>query len=87
MATTVVHYKKDKYDVLIDRTTPWGNPFVIGVDGNRSEVITKYMQYLAENPELYERAKVELKDKVLGCWCKPQPCHGDILAALVNEES
>jgi hypothetical protein len=27
-----------------------------------------------------------LKDKVLGCYCAPLPCHGDVLVKLANEE-
>ena len=36
----------EKYDVLVDRTTDWGNPYVLGVDGTRSEVIEKHRQDL-----------------------------------------
>ena len=35
----VVHCKKEYYDVLIDRTTKWGNPFIIGRDGDRDGVV------------------------------------------------
>lgn len=44
--TRVVHCKKEPYDVLIDRTTKWGNPFRIGVHGDREEVIKKYREWL-----------------------------------------
>jgi hypothetical protein len=27
----------------------------------------------------------ELKGKILGCWCKPKPCHGDILVELADK--
>ena len=27
----------------------------------------------------------ELKGKVLGCFCKPKACHGDVLVELVND--
>ena len=26
----------------------------------------------------------ELKCKILGCWCAPNECHGDVLAELAN---
>lgn len=26
-----------------------------------------------------------LKDKVLGCYCKPLACHGDVLLELINQ--
>ena len=80
----VVHCKRNKYDVYIGRPSKWGNPFIIGKDGNREEVIEKYKQYLNKNPELIEQIKKELKGKILGCWCSPAKCHGDILAKIAN---
>lgn len=84
----VVHVKKDKYDVYIGRGKGciWGNPFVIGKDGTRIEVIEKFKAWILTQPELLARLP-ELKGKVLGCWCKPQPCHGDVLVNLANEYS
>lgn len=61
----------------------WGNPFHIGKDGTREEVLAKYREWLLGNEYLLKRLP-ELKDKILGCWCKPDLCHGDILAELVN---
>ena len=81
----VVHCKRDRYDVYIGRPAPWGNPFEIGRDGSRDEVIKKYRQWLAAKPELIARAKVELRGKTLGCWCAPKPCHGDVLLEIANE--
>lgn len=69
------------YAVRIDRKSPWGNPFVLGDDGNRREVITKYADYyLPHKPKLLEQMPT-LRGKALGCWCAPQDCHGHILAA------
>lgn len=81
----VVHCKREGYDVLIDRTTKWGNPFVIGIHGNREEVISKYEAHIMSHPDLIKDLE-ELKDKVLGCWCKPKDCHGDILAIMIEDE-
>ena len=81
----VVHCKRDRYDVYIGRPSPWDNPFEIGRDGARDEVIKKYRQWLAAKPELIARAKVELRGKTLGCWCAPKPCHGDVLLEIANE--
>jgi hypothetical protein len=81
----VVHCKRERYDVYIGRPSKWGNPFVIGPDGDRSEVIAKYRVYLLASPELVA-ALPELRGKVLGCWCKPLACHGDVLAELANSE-
>jgi len=79
----VVHCKKSQYDVYIGRPSKWGNPFTIGIDGNRKEVISKYHEWILTQPELMNSLH-ELVDKRLGCWCSPQSCHGDILALLVR---
>jgi hypothetical protein len=83
MDEKVVHCKRDKHDVYIGRPSKWGNPFGIGKDGTREEVIEKYRDWLMTQPELLA-ALPELKGKTLGCWCAPQACHGDVLAALAN---
>lgn len=84
MATTVVHCKKSDYDVYIGRPSKWGNPFSIGKDGTRSEVIAKYRDYFERNSSLVYQLG-ELKNKRLGCWCAPQACHGDILAEWADK--
>lgn len=83
MLTCVVHCQKSEYDVLIARPSKWGNPFVIGKDGTRQEVIEKYRKWILSNKELLNNLH-ELKGKRLGCWCYPEPCHGDVLVELVN---
>lgn len=80
----VVHCKKTKYDIFVGRPSIWGNPYVIGKDGNREEVIAKYREYLMKDSFLLSRIK-ELKGKVLGCYCSPLPCHAEILAEIANE--
>lgn len=82
----VVHCKKSPYDVYIGRPSKWGNPFVIGQDGTREEVIAKYREHLLRQPELM-KALPELRGKILGCWCSPAACHGDVLAELANKEN
>ena len=81
--TRVVHCKREPYDVYIGRPSKWGNPFKIGVDGTREEVIEKYRNYIMDSSLLEDIQ--ELKGKTLGCYCKPAACHGDILAELVEE--
>jgi len=85
MTTKVVHCKREKYDVYIGRPSKWGNPFSIGKDGTREEVISKYEMYIMSRPDLIQDLP-ELKDKTLGCWCKPKACHGDILKIMVEDE-
>lgn len=83
--TKVVHCKKEPYDIYIGRPSKWGNPFKIGVDGTRDEVLEKYKIYMLQNQYLKEDLK-ELVGKTLGCWCKPKyRCHGDILIELIEE--
>jgi hypothetical protein len=81
----VVHCKKEKYDVYCGRPSRWGNPFEVGKDGTRKEVIEKFEKWLAHNSELLKDIG-ELKGKILGCWCAPLPCHCEILAELANRE-
>lgn len=88
--TKVVHCRKSQYDVYIGRPGPFGNPFELGVDGARKEVIEKYRKWLLGNPEMLEAIKV-LKGKVLGCWCKNEDgsgpaCHGDVIAEILDKE-
>ena len=81
--TEVVHCKKEQYDVYIGRPSKWGNPFTIGRDGDRDEVIRKYDAWLMTQPNLLNSLH-ELRGKTLGCWCKPKRCHGDVLVKRVG---
>ena len=82
--TRVVNLVRNKYDVRIDRTTKWGNPFRSGRDGDRDEVCDKFEEWIQTQPELLA-VLGELKGKCLGCWCVPLRCHGDTLAKLAEE--
>lgn len=83
MTTTVVHCKKDKYDVYIGRPSKWGNPFPLGNYLKREHCVEDYRTWLLEQTNLLRDLK-ELKGKCLGCWCKPLACHGDVLAELAD---
>jgi len=86
----VVHCKREKYDVYIGRPARgllgsiWANPFKIGPDGTREQVIAKYRQYILSKPELLAQLE-SLRGKVLACWCAPHACHGDVLVELLNQ--
>ena len=81
----VVHCKRAPFDVLIDRSTRWGNPYRIGRDGTREEVIAKYRaDERFRTARFVAMVKSELRGKILGCWCAPLPCHGDVLAEIAN---
>ena len=69
--------------VYIGRPSYWGNPFTIGVDGNRAQVIEKFRAQLLASPSLLARVP-ELRGKDLVCWCAPQACHGDVLLEIAN---
>lgn len=80
----VLHLRDAPPDAIrIDRRTRWGNPFVIGRDGTREEVIEKYRDHLWGQ---IRTGKLSLDDlaglhgKDLACHCAPQPCHGDVLS-------
>jgi len=74
---------KSSSDVYIGRGSKWGNPFKIGVHGNREEVIAMYEEYLMSSDELLSSLS-ELKHKNLVCYCHPNACHGDILLELAT---
>jgi hypothetical protein len=87
--TTVVNKDRgEEFDVYIGRGSGWGNPYAIGFDGDRDEVIRKFAydfqrDFLRGGAELKEKLK-QHKGKRLGCHCAPAPCHGDILAEFLN---
>lgn len=86
MVATVINCRKQyNYDIYIGRPSKWGNPFIIGPDGTRAEVVAKHRAWLVTQPHLLASLH-ELRGKTLGCWCAPQPCHGDTLAELANQE-
>lgn len=87
MKIGVVHCKREPFDEYIGRPSIWGNPFRVGPDGPREAVIEQYRQWLLAQPHLVKLAKVELRGKVLGCWCAPKPCHGDVLIEIANADS
>ena len=61
----------------------WHNPYTVKKYG-LEKVIEMYREYIINKPELLKLIPIELKDKTLGCWCKPKPCHGDVLAELAD---
>lgn len=91
----VVHWRKDPYDVLITRDTRWGNPFshkpdskALVIVDTRSTAIRAFEEFILTAHDYDARWMREhlheLEGKVLGCWCAPLACHGDVLARLAN---
>ena len=72
--------------VRIDRGTRYGNPFVLGEDGDRDEVCDAYEQhYIPYKPSITRKIDTgELSGKVLVCHCYPERCHGDFLCNEIN---
>jgi hypothetical protein len=95
---TVINIKKtkDKDFVYIGRknikygffyNSKWSNPFVIGINGNRQECLKQYADLLLRRVMVDDNFKKELMsldNKVLGCWCKPDDCHGDVIVELIE---
>ncbi|KAM9981695.1 hypothetical protein ACTFIY_004015 [Dictyostelium cf. discoideum] len=90
----VVHCSKSSYNEYIGRYNPkfpstnnykFGNPFVVGKDGDRNTVVKKYRDWIfsPEQNDLFNAAK-ELKGKILACWCSPLNCHGFVLSEIAN---
>jgi len=62
----------------------WCNPYKVNKDNsNREEVLTQYETYIKS--KMTKEDFESLRGKTLGCWCKPNSCHGDVLVRIVNE--
>jgi hypothetical protein len=81
--------ERERLAVRIDRSTRYGNPFVLDEDGDRDEVCDAYERhYMPHKPSITDRIEAgELSGKVLVCHCYPRRCHGDCLAAEANSVS
>ena len=82
MSTIVVNKYKEPYDVDITRNGPFGNPFKIGEDGTREDVIEIYRVWFTvqvRSDAVFRSQVRALAGMRLGCVCKPQPCHGDVI--------
>ncbi len=95
MKELVVNLRSGKrFDVRIDRATKWGNPFshkqgtkAEWVVGSRQEAIDAYREWMIsgiKNGRVDLDELIALEGKVLACWCKPLPCHGDVLVRLIE---
>ena len=89
----VVHCKKEPYTHYIGRPGPLGNHFShrpSKVPGtvmviSREVAIDSFELWARHNPQLMENIRNLPEDTVLGCWCKPQACHGDVIVKLWKE--
>lgn len=81
--------------IYVARPSLFGNPFEIGKDGTRSEVIQKYEEYFVQRLETDEHFKIdflklvskaEKEDICLVCWCCPKSCHAEIIKKYIDSE-
>ncbi len=99
--TTIVRIKRQNGEIVQDcdvyigracfrggwelKQSKWHNPFKLGQNANTiEEILELYRAHVLKSPHLMKTLH-ELRGKCLGCWCKPGPCHGDVLIELINE--
>lgn len=80
-------WRKPKNAVIVDRTSKiWGNPFKIGEDGDREEVIRKYREWLKEKLKEDPSFLEPLRGMDLVCFCPlNKPCHADVILEFLEE--
>ncbi|QNN23555.1 DUF4326 domain-containing protein [Planctomycetales bacterium ZRK34] len=95
---TVVHVKHHDFDVYGGRQvtirrkqgtiflarSPFANPFVVGRHGTRDQVIAQFRPHFLSRIDLMRQARRELAGQRVACWCAPEACHLDVVAAVVN---
>ena len=80
----VVFINKNRFP---EKSSNFANPYKIGKDGTREEVLEKYKEYIIDkinNDHELMRELNSMKGKTLGCWCFPERCHGNILLELIE---
>jgi len=87
LLTTVVNrHHGVPYDVYIGRGSPWGNPFQVGVDGSRDDVVDKYRAWFRDRVKepTFRAETIALRGKRICCSCSPARCHGDIIVEWLH---
>lgn len=83
-------WRKPSGAVVVARPTRWGNPFEVGVDGDRAQCVGLYLDALERGRLAVsaEDARNALMGRDLACWCPlEEPCHADVLLELANGSS
>lgn len=93
--THVVNIQNDRCEVYIGRGGPFGNPYIIGKHGDRTEVIRKFRIYFHDRlkkDHVWKEKVDKLSEKTLGCFCRPPEgfqgkllCHGQIMAGYLDD--
>ena len=93
MQTVVVNISKAQFDTYIGRAGRGedgniGNPFRMGSGISREDAVERFQRYFADRIERdseFKRRVLALQGKRLGCFCKPEACHGDVIADWLNK--
>jgi len=73
--------------VKVDRTTKYGNDFVMAHEGTRGMAVAMFRVKAAAQMDACPDFYAPLKGKNLACWCKlGTPCHADVLLELANKQ-
>jgi hypothetical protein len=81
-------WRKPPNTSCVDRSSRWGNPFKIGVDGTLEEVLRKYRVWIKQKLNQDPDFLTPLRGRNLACFCElTEPCHADILLQLANGQS
>ena len=73
--------------VYIGRGSTFGNPYRVGLDGTRTEVIQRYREYFygrISSDLAFRKAVEDLAGKRLLCYCRPKACHGDVIVEYLD---
>jgi hypothetical protein len=90
--SVVANFERDKHLIewaaqngklcAVNRGTRWGNPFLLGADGDRDTVCDCYETHYVTHKPSFEKFKCELQGKVLACHCYPERCHAETLVTI-----
>lgn len=83
-------YRDRNYEVYIGRdghgqSGYFGNPFSKGTREENIKMYTAYFKARLKTDPIFKKKIHELKGKVLGCFCKPLACHGDVIVDYLNK--
>jgi hypothetical protein len=93
MQTIVVNIYKEQFDAYIGRVGRgedgyFGNPFRMENEISREDAVQKFQKYFTERIQKdseFRRRVLAVKGKRLGRFCKPNACHGDVIADWLNK--
>lgn len=78
----VTHCREMIFTVYIGRPSVFGNPFIVGVHGDRATCIAKFKKYAWRNQRVLDAIQKLPRKAILGCHCSPKPCHGDAIIRI-----